>query len=74
MKNNLRDILKEKNISRYKMAKDLGRKWNTINDWCKSDNMYVKDMQTCSNYLGVDINDLFKINEQKKTNANKHTD
>lgn len=54
----LNKLLKEKNITVYKMAKDLNMSENSLRYICngKTDNPHVLTLQALSKYLGVDIN------------------
>lgn len=61
IENNLGSILENKKITKYKMSKDLKIHWNTVHNWTKADNMDSGDMRICADYLGVDVNEVFKI-------------
>ena len=61
MKNNLKKVLKDKNISAYKMAKDLDISFVTAYNWCNSDNLSPKKMKTISKYLEVDLKEVFEM-------------
>lgn len=61
MQNNLKQVLKEKGISAYKMGKDIGVTLPTIYSWVKSNNLSPDKMKICSDYLGVETNELFKL-------------
>lgn len=60
MENNIRKIREEKGISRYKMAKDINKPYQTLVNWEENENLSPNKQDICAKYLGVDIDVIFK--------------
>lgn len=61
IENNLGSILHERGITKYFMAKEMGKHWNTIDSWTKAETMNSSDMRLCADYLQMEVSQIFKI-------------
>lgn len=61
MKNNLRQVLKEKRISFDDMAKKADVSKGTITNWCNSEDLKPAKQEKIASYLGMEVTEIFKI-------------
>lgn len=61
MKNNLRQVLKEKRISFDDMAKIADVSKGTISNWCDREDLKPAKQQKIASYLGMEASQIFKI-------------
>ena len=61
MKNNLEQILQQKEIKKADFAKSLGVTPNTIQNWCKAKSMHSETMHKIAEKLNVNVCDVFEM-------------
>lgn len=61
MENNLGKILKERNLSYDRVARDLKKSKTTIANNVKSDTMHSSTMEEYADYLEMEVKEIFKF-------------
>lgn len=59
MTNRIKEVLSEKNISAYQMAKDLNVTYATAHNWKNAKVISSDKMEVIAKYLGVDVFEVF---------------
>ena len=63
--NRIKEVLKDKGISQTWLAKQMGKSYNTINEYCRNVRQpSVEDLYVIAEILNVEVKDL--LTERKK--------